>query len=614
MQVMEKHLSFEDMEHFLEGTLGEEARAAVEKHISKCGECLGKMEALRTISETLDGWTARRHGEAYVRRNREAREEIVKTVSDHLELSELDLKRQDKAAAAGRPDAAPRAGDACPGEGFRLAAAPRRQGNTGRAWGVAVDETGNGALIDVAAWVGVEKKDRGELRIVAAEVEGVTQAGRTYEVTPPSKLLAEALSQRFRTVASLSALELDRRDVHVEIRNAKFLEQAGSLLLAVIVAVLKAALGVSGRGNAVYSAGVGMDGKLEGVGKIKEKAAWLSTAGNYEMVVSPGDRGEIDAVAGGARPDVVLSFETLDDVVAWLGPGVIVSAAEGRKGAEAGRGGGLARIPVLLLLSLPVCGILLLWHATGNLFAVTDLMLAWSLGHEGSDFFRYVQVAKYVLSTGLAVWLSAQTLSIILRVTGGKGVEIFVKLEKIRRHRPEQLLVFLFVLYVTLNAFLFVREFYIHPRNFDKYERVEYLVYDEEIGRFAGFVRRVPDYRYEYFRELAAGPSPEDHDKAVRIGLKMNVKAPSFQDTFEGVAALLMDRVDSSGYAREALCRYVEFEKCIRGRKNAAKIIARTLGPAMDLMERYGLRDMFCGNIALGGFIEQTLMRYGIKR
>ena len=94
----------------------------------------------------------------------------------------------------------------------------------------------------------------------------------------------------------------------------------------------------------------------------------------------------------------------------------------------------------------------------------------------------------------------------------------------------------------------------------------------------------------------------------------MNVKAPSFQDTFEGVAALLMDRVDSSGYAREALCRYVEFEKCIRGRKNAAKIIARTLGSAMDLMERYGLRDMFCGNIALGGFIEQTLMRYGIKR
>ena len=499
-------------------------------------------------------------------------------------------------------------------DGFLLAAAPA----TGRALGVAVDErTGDVDLIEVSAKVGMEIKTSGDLEVIATEVKGVTEAARTYVVTSPSEWLKKVLLKRFESIPYLSRLALHHRDVQVEISNPKFLYKGESLLLAVIIAIVKAAIGRSDSDGYVYSADVDMQGSLTTVGRIQDKASFVMSSGNYGLVISRRDSYEIPAHIRDQHPSRIIDFDTLAELFDYLGlqehePTTVDLYEKYQTAAKRRFFGPVQSIVFLSALSI-ACGLGLLVYTAGNFFALADLMMAWHLRGEDTDIFRIAQVVKFTLATAIAGWVSAQTLSIIASATAlDKRIKILLKLKRIRKYKMTQFLVLIVVLCITYNVHVFVREFYIRPSTFQKYERIEYLIYNNDIPK--SFTRNVPNYRYDRFKTLFASQDSSDLEEAVKVGLKIRPEDPQFKTTFIDLSAILMDRVNNTDYARKALSNYVQYTEVILNRQDARQSIADTIDSARDLMNRYGLEHTFNQEQKFGGFIEDILLQLELER
>ena len=78
----ERHLSFETMEKFIEGKLRGDQLSATEEHISVCAECARKIYTLRDFPSLWDEWTAKTHGEAYLRADKKRLSDIRKRLSE----------------------------------------------------------------------------------------------------------------------------------------------------------------------------------------------------------------------------------------------------------------------------------------------------------------------------------------------------------------------------------------------------------------------------------------------------------------------------------------------------------------------------------------------------
>ena len=469
----DEHISFEIAEEFIEGKLGKDRLPEVQAHISKCNECRRKINSLRKFTSVWNGWTARAHGEAYRKTSELARKRIEKKALDYLKpWTETEAQEKNEHGIV------------------LLAAAPKKHGNSGKALGVALDEkTGDVFIINISAWVGKQIKDAGELSVVGSQVEGRAKNGIEYKLTPPLTLLREKLSKRFETVPWLASLNLHRRDVCVEIDNPQFLDKAESLLLAVIVAIVKAATGTSGRDDLVYSADVDLQGNLTGVGRIEDKADFVLSAGNYRLVLSAANHIQIRR----EHPGRFIAYSTI-----------------------------------------------------GELF----------------DLFQ--------IKVGKRKFFDRIRASILILVVAALCVGGFA--------------------YYTGEG-LFT-----------------------PIKTFRSFVAGLVNDPVERFKKLSASRKASDLEEAVKVGLKIRPDDRFFKESFIGMAYILMDRVNNTDYARQALFNYVAYTKVIQNHPDARQWIADTIDSARDLMNRYGLRDTFYQQQTFGGFVEDILLQFDLKR
>lgn len=530
-------------------------------------------------------------------------------------LSELELKKIENRAFARSMEMADHEAldisDEDALEGFRLAAAPAEQpveqGRTGVSWGVAVDEKGEGALIRITAWIGESVREHGSLEVVAPEVKGVTRNDKTYLVTPPSEFIRNALLQRLRTIPCLAPLQLQKRDVSVEVdweaESFKFLDKGESLVLAAIVAIVKAVTGRSGRDKVVYSAGVGINGQLTRVGRIAEKTGYVLRNEGFLMVVSPENYDEISPGMDAGSPGSIKRFASVEEVCGFF-LGMPLKQHEGRKALEGSVAGGpeafgFLQILVVFFAVALFIGALL----SNNLLVPAHLIVVGYLAGKASQVFEFASLMKVGL-----VFITSGLISALATVGLNAGLRKHPKyLIPLRRIIRSVNLVFFVYCAVILSAVAWV--FYTCPDPFQKYEKIEYL---RSNPSFQSFVRDVPDFRFVEFKRLSASIEPEELARAVEVGAKIRPSDSSFKDSFVGLASLLMDRVHRTGFARQAVFDYVDYERSIRDRKDAEQFVADTFDSARDLIDKYGLRDEYYGEMRLGVFIDETSARYGL--
>ena len=605
-----RHLTSEMMEQLIKDKLPHQTAAACRAHLAGCAPCRWALDDLRVFSSAWTTWEAGAHGRSFAECPREIRTKLVDATiaifKDPIlsNLTPLQRKRLEKwrtsAPAADDPQPATADSDT---EFTLLAAAPAFvgavKGEVGTAFGVGVDEeTGRGALIKVTAHVGDKRFDAGRLTLVGAQVEGQRHKGVEYQLTPPLSLLKMKLIKRFDTIPSLAALQLGKREVHVEIDLPQHLSHADSLLLAVIVAVARAATGSEAGQRQVYSADVGLDGALRAVGRLEEKARIVLAAEGFQWVIARESLGGIDPGTRAKASDQIVAFDHVTPLFRHLEipetdeSESVTSSADTPKPHS--RFGWLAAAAGLA--GIGAAGALVL--AAGRLSVLGDLLMAWHLSQPAGDVPGLVQPFKTVLLVCLALGLLAAMLSWPGRKTSRTGFS------------PGWLAggaFFILIACLAAGLHQFTTTADRIEDDFTRYERIEYL---NTIPLFSSVTAGLPDYRYRAFMQQAGSSDPTRIRTAVEIGLGTNPSLPAFGDTFVQVVVLLMDRLTDADLAARALDSYITYVEAIGPKPGARQHVADTLTAAEDLITRYRLESASHDGISYGEHLREISNKY----
>ncbi|MCP4687350.1 MAG: hypothetical protein GY859_04820 [Desulfobacterales bacterium] len=475
---------------------------------------------------------------------------------------------------------------------------------------MAVDEkTGKGALIRVSARVGDDIKKEGSVKIVGSQVEGRTRNGFGYRTTPPLQLLGERLRERFKAPA-IAPLALHKRDVYIEIENMDYLTRSRSLMLSVIAAVIKASVKETGFEDLVYSADVDLDGRVQGVGRIADKAEFVLSEGSLRFASASDDLHGIPAHLRESHAEDMVSFHDLSDLLKYLHVR-LTAAKTDDAAARAPRSGtkifGPVRTPILLLALIASGLMAFLGFITGNYYATADLMTLFHLKSGHGALIGWARILNPALWIFLIAWLSVRCIHIFTAFISRGGKTPFLPgLSRVKRYPVVQIVVLLSLIYFGFNLHIFVET---SPDNFKSYERIEYLIHDKT---FRDVARDVPNHRYMEFEKLAAGRGADELEKGLTIGLGIRPSDPVFKKAFVRMTGMLMDSVNNVVYARRLLESYIQFTDSIRDNPNAKQWAADTIDAAEDLMNRYKLKETFYGEKRFGSLIGEVVSRYGL--
>lgn len=157
-----------------------------------------------------------------------------------------------------------------------LAASPPRRLNVqGVSYGVAVNrKTGQGALLECIALVDDLSAADIHLEIIAKESITTTRDGVEIKVTPPTSYLEDLLKAMFKRHPLLKPFRLYKKAICVEINykvGSGYIYESDSVALAVLIAILSAVTGKPVNKDILFSAGIKLNGYLEGVGDLKHK-------------------------------------------------------------------------------------------------------------------------------------------------------------------------------------------------------------------------------------------------------------------------------------------------------------------------------------------------------
>jgi len=479
----------------------------------------------------------------------------------------------------------------------------KKHGTEGEAYGVAVGTSaGGGEVLKVLAWVGNTEREKGELTVVGSEP-------RSKIVTPLEKL-EKRLRQRFQSVPMLASLKLYNRDVHVEIemdgselkdrRLLKYLDEAKSLLLTVIVAVVKAACGISGPDKYVYSGDVSFVGELKAIGRVEEKAEVVLSKG-YKLVASQKNKDDIPHVVHGSHAKDLMFFDNLDDLAEDL---YGIRKRKGETDIDVGvlpdETGAFKFIQVFL--SILALAYLIGAVITRDLFFLAHLMMAFHLKHESGLMFSYALLMKL----GFVIIISSCASALISNASKKLRPSTAGSVGKALKNGS---LGFLFFCSVIFSVFIGL--LYVKPDRFQRYETIEYL---KDKPFFGVMVKNVPNIRYQRFMELSAGENRDNLKAAVEIGLKISPLDEKFGSAFLEMVTILMDKVNNRENARDLIYNYMDYVDSLRGTSGAREAVYDTIFSAMDIIEKYKLGGDDRDSISLEGFVAKAMMEYEIGK
>lgn len=203
------------------------------------------------------------------------------------------------------------------------ASPPRRLDVHGVAYGVAVNKkTGQGALLECIALVDNLSKVDSQLEIIAKESITTTRDGVEIKVTTPTTYLEELLKAMFKRHPLLKPFKLYEKAICVEVNykaGTGYIYESDSVALAVLVAILSAVTSMPVDKDILFSAGIKLNGYLEGVGDLNHK---IQIAKNQRMKTcfTADETRPISADKTIKKSGIALHyFDKLDEVLTTLG-------------------------------------------------------------------------------------------------------------------------------------------------------------------------------------------------------------------------------------------------------------------------------------------------------
>jgi len=588
---MKEHLSTEEIESFLMEKIDKKEALKIKKHLSECSVCMNKANKIKDILQDIEKCiNLYSKPEVWERTDSTKMQEIKNTLEKNLRPSEIELKKIKKLIEQKKYHSIITPTDNIePKEGFRLAASPYKKGFFAKTIGIGISEKGEGALIEVSAWVSDEIKEDANIEVIAKEITGIEEGGRTYSIRTPTEWLKKVISQRFNTIKLLKALNLDKRDVIVEINSPKFLEEAQSLLLAVIIAIIFAATKNTCHENIAFSADLKPNGQLGRVGKIREKAIYAMNKGIKQLIVSKDNEAELQNIE--ELSDIqIISFFHIDEVIEFLKVKVTIeeSISSTPRSTILPKKNTLADYVVFFVSSLLGAIIILLWCLLGKFkfFILSDLISVFNFKLGTTNLFGYMLIIDSLISLFLGTWI----------------------FNRIYHERKFMHIVSMIVLiFFAANISLFIVNFYITPKDFERYAQVEYLKHNKYFGRLFD---NIPNYTFQKFIELSKSNSLKNNAKAIDIGLKISINDPEFKTVFIEMCILLKNRITDTQKANSLLQRYVDFVAFIKSKKNAKEIIFDTIPYAKSIMKQYRLEETFYRGRTFKAFFESILNEF----
>jgi len=275
------------------------------------------------IDQLLTNWTAKNHAKASQLVDKADKESIYGKTRDML--SQITIHKPMKQNAQSTPfrqwmTYASHGSQSDDGLFLLAAAQDDDPGYTAKTYGVAVDiMNGHGALLKVNAWVSSSQQSQGELKITGQDIQGRKENGRDVTIKPPLKILEDLLNTQFKTNPWLKPLNLPKRNIFIDIDSPAALEDAKSLMLATLMAIIKAATGYTEDDHVVYSASVEMDGALSSVGFIPEKAAFMINQTAYTFLIALANATDFSETLVDQFDDRLVVCRSIHDVMQFHG-------------------------------------------------------------------------------------------------------------------------------------------------------------------------------------------------------------------------------------------------------------------------------------------------------
>lgn len=203
------------------------------------------------------------------------------------------------------------------------ASPPRRLDCQGVAYGVAVNSKSNqGALLECIASIGALSRVESQLEIIAKECITTTRDDIEIKITPPTSYLENLLKAMFRHHPILKPFRLHKKSIFVEVNykaGSGYIYESDSVALAVMVAILSAATGKPVDKDILFSAGIKLNGYLEGVGDLEHKIKIAKCQGMKACFTADETR-PVNADKSIKKFGLALYyFDTLEDVLTRVG-------------------------------------------------------------------------------------------------------------------------------------------------------------------------------------------------------------------------------------------------------------------------------------------------------
>lgn len=203
------------------------------------------------------------------------------------------------------------------------ASPPRRLDCQGVAYGVAVNNRSNqGALLECIASVKSLSKVDSPLEIIAKESITTTRDGVEIKVTPPTSYLENLLKAMFRHHPLLKPFQLYKKAICVEVNykaGSGYIYESDSVALAVLVSILSAATGKPVDKDILFSAGIKLNGYLEGVGDLEQKIEIAKSQRMKACFTADETRSKSASKAIEKSGMVLHYFDELEDVLLRIG-------------------------------------------------------------------------------------------------------------------------------------------------------------------------------------------------------------------------------------------------------------------------------------------------------
>jgi len=430
-----------------------------------------------------------------------------------------------------------------------LAAAPEEvdytaAGMVGKAFGVAVSKRPEegGEIVEVEAWVGKEAQEESKPTVVGVQLE-------TGKTTPPLTFLEKSLLQLFQTVSILSELRLVNRNVQVKIRvkDRQYLEEAQSLTLPVVVAIVKAAAGKTAHDMNVYSGDIGFEGEILGVGQLKNKVKTVLAVENRRLVGPMPNESDIRRYAKETEQYRIECFPSITEIFHKFYGITDVSGLDDSAGTLEVAPSLTRRryLPVFFVMTVMTLIYYGISRLAENLFFPAHFLLALHLKYQATHIFEIGQFLKFFGATVIAAVFSA-ALSAWYKDSESSWRRVFVE-------KSGPISIIMTIIFIVTLLSVYVGLLFVKTDRFERYQTVEYLKFRPI---FSSLFDNMPNMRYNEFQKRVG---EKKWKAALEVGVGIRPEEQEFQEVFFKMVNIIADRVNNAAFAGKLFSNYKVF-------------------------------------------------------